>query len=157
MTTLSTWATFTCHPRTLRFLSYQWLTTNRLSVRKRRSLLPLSSAIFPPVRFLSPLLKSLRARRYMWHLDVHQIVNSSTTSTMTEWWSMPIIFRDHRPSIKATSVASSIQIEPPTRMLSYRSWMTLLRRTTGTPSPTRSIRLLVRKTSSQTSRTVTVS
>ena len=81
---LLTWATFTCQPRTSKFLSYQWLTTNLLSVRKRRSLLPLSSAIFPQVHFLSPLLRNLRARRCMLWLDKLQLVNSLTTSTMTK-------------------------------------------------------------------------
>ena len=154
---LLTWATFTCQPRTSKFLSYQWLTTNRLSVRKRRSLLPLSSAIFPQVRFLSLLLKSLRARRCMWWLDKLQLVNSLTTSTMTKWWSMVVTSRDHRMSNRATSVVSSIQTEPPTRMRSCRSCKTLKRMTTGIPSPTRSIRLVVWKTGTGTTSMVTVS
>ena len=146
---LSTWVTFTCHPKTSKFLSYQWLTTNQLSVRKRRSPLPLSSAIFPTVRFLSPLLKNLRAKKYRWLLDTLQIVNFSTTSTTTKWWSMVVTSRDRRLSNRATSVVSFIQIEPPTLMRSYHSWKTLMRRTTGTHSLTRSIRLVVRKTDSE--------
>ena len=131
--------------------------TNLLSVRKRRSLLPLSSAIFPQVHFLSPLLRNLRARRCMWWLDKLQLVNSLTTSTMTKWWSMVVTSRDHRMSNRATSVVSSIQIEPPTRMRSCRSWTTLKRRTTGIPSPTRSIRLVVWKTGTGKTSMVTVS
>ena len=131
--------------------------TNLLSVRKRRSLLPLSSAIFPQVHFLSPLLRNLRARRCMWWLDKLQLVNSLTTSTMTKWWLMVVTSRDHRMSNRATSVISSIQTEPQTRMRSCRSWTTLKRRTTGIPSPIRSIRLVVWKTGKGTTSMVTVS
>ena len=128
-----------------KFLSYHWLTNIHLPVHKGRCPLLHSNATFPQVRFLCLLLRSLRARRYRWRQDMIQLVNSLTTITMTKC-SVVVTSREYRLSIRTTSV-SSIQTEQRTR--SYPSLMTLMIRITipmGTPSPTRSTKLVVRKT-----------